>query len=129
MLCSGLKSKSACHHFFQVTMAMLNMGEFATGAKINNALITKGYSKESAAIAGAPLVVLHALFLLHARMDYTNVKVHCCLGAAVRQSRSLMHASVQRASHRNMRKQDAPECIAMRLRRCPGLAGQPQIVR
>ena len=128
MLCSGLKSKSACHHFFQVTMAMLNMGEFATGAKINNALITKGYSKESAAIAGAPLVVLHALsYCMHAWT--TQCEGALLPGAAVRQSRSLMHASVQRASHRNMRKQDAPECIAMRLRRCPGLAGQPQIVR
>ena len=33
-------------------MAMLDMGEYATGAKINNALISAGYSKESAAIAG-----------------------------------------------------------------------------
>jgi hypothetical protein len=33
-------------------MAMLDLSEFATAAKINNALMSAGYTKESASIAG-----------------------------------------------------------------------------
>ena len=36
----------------QVTLALLNQKEFAVVSKINNALITAGYTKESADVAG-----------------------------------------------------------------------------
>ena len=36
----------------QVTLALLNQGEFSVVSKINNALITAGYTKESADVAG-----------------------------------------------------------------------------
>ena len=39
--------------FLQVTLALLNQKEFAVVSKINNALVTAGYTKESADVAGA----------------------------------------------------------------------------
>ena len=36
----------------QVTLALLNQGEFSVVSKINNALITAGHTKESADVAG-----------------------------------------------------------------------------